>query len=854
MQTLTKSSSNHKSTRVLFLLQLLNNNNPTITTTTTTTTNSIKQQQHINSYSTNLSKLAVSYKQWFNTHKNPQFDQIFTALSQNDAVEDITLNLRLSERTVLDILHYGSKTKGDVLSCLKFFDYAGRQQPGTFRHTRATFNAMFKILSKSKPMSLMLDFLHSFAKVNHNVRFYDTLVMGYAVAGKTEVALELFGKLRFKGVDLNGFAYHVLLNALVEDTCYNAADVIVKHISRRGLENDVTHAILTKSFCKQGRVDEAEAFLLKLVREGLMVNGHALSYVVDALCTSKRFERAADLMEVFKQSNVESMELAYGVWVRNLVHFNKLDSALDFLKTKKLEEGYIPGVFRYNALVCRLLKEKRLDEVFDLLMEMKEDEISPDKLTMNATLSLFCKAGMVNSALELYSLSSEFGLSVNLMAYNYLINTLCGDGSTDEAYRVLRNSIEQRRFPGKKTFDILADALCRDRKFDKMKDLFVVALEQNFTLNDNSYDKIICTLCRVGKVEDAYLMHGELTKYNKAVSEKTYLCLIDSFIQLDRGDIAARLLIEMQEKGHHPSPFLFRDVIRCICKMENPEKQFVTLFILLLPRYGSDIKFYKFFIVGAGHANKPELARQVYETMRSNVDEPIPSIDIVMLQSYLKNNRISDAKKFFFLLKSNRKIGTKLYNPMVVGLCKAGQIEYALEVLEEMRGKGLTPSNDCYENLIQSLCSSGQYKTAIELVDNLVTDRGHITPFIGNVFLLHSLKSKELYKAWNNFGKSSQISKLGQLVRLFSIWFRDNRFPSIDDLEKEIQQCFYLNIYTYNLLLRKLSINDIDDACQLFTRICRKGHEPNRWTYEILVQGLDKHGRTGQAKKYRDEM
>ena len=31
----------------------------------------------------------------------------------------------------------------------------------------------------------------------HRVSFYDTLVMGYAAAGKLEIALQLFAKMRF---------------------------------------------------------------------------------------------------------------------------------------------------------------------------------------------------------------------------------------------------------------------------------------------------------------------------------------------------------------------------------------------------------------------------------------------------------------------------------------------------------------------------------------------------------------------------------------------------------------------------------------------------------------------------------
>ncbi|PQQ18326.1 pentatricopeptide repeat-containing protein [Prunus yedoensis var. nudiflora] len=477
--------------------------------------------------------VVLSFKEWFKSRNDELIDRIFQILKttgDDNTVLDLDnsngvsfhyhhrssadlalaqLNLRLSETFVLEVLRYGSSGH-DVLSCLKFFDWVGRQHG--FNHTRATFNAIFKILSRAKLMSLMLDFLSTYRKQRyaHCVRFHDTLVMGYAVAGKPDIALQLFGKMRFQGLDLDVFAYHVLLNALVEENCFDAVQVIAKQISLRGFENEITHSIMLKWYCKQNLLDDAEKYLRKMLSDGRAVNGHAVSVLVDALCKNNKFEQAGKLVEEFQGAGVELMESAYGVWIRDLVHAG------------------------------RLLREDRLEEVCDLLMEMKDGQICPDKVTMNAALCFFCKAGMVDIALELYNSKSEFGFSPSSMAYNYLINTFCGDGSVDEAYRVLKNSMEQ-------------DALCREGKLDKMKELVIFALERNFMPSGSTYDKFITTLCRTKRVEDGYLIHGELNRINKVARKSTYFNLIHGFNQSSRGDIAARLLIEMQEKGHSPT-------------------------------------------------------------------------------------------------------------------------------------------------------------------------------------------------------------------------------------------------------------------------------------------------------------
>ncbi|XP_038694338.1 pentatricopeptide repeat-containing protein At1g71210, mitochondrial-like isoform X2 [Tripterygium wilfordii] len=814
----------------------------------------------------NAKDVVFSFKEWFKRGNIVLLDRIFEVLSAHDEDDansrlaaDLALsqlNLRLSESFVLTVLDHGARHH-EVLSCLKFFDWAGRQ--GGFHHTRVTLHAIFSILARAKLMSLVLDYLADYGKHRYcyNVSFYNVLVMGYAVAGKPDVALQVFGRMRFKGLDLDGFSYHVLLNALVEQSCFDAVEVVEKQIFNGGFENDITYSILVKNLCKQNLLDEAEAYLRDLVSRGQPFSGGALAIIVDALCKKKQYGKAMELMEEFKQWGLAPMNDAYGACLGNLVQAGKVEGALEFLWDKKSLEGYVPHLFRYNILLCKLLRESRLKEVCDLLTDMKENDISPDKVTMNAALCLFCKAGMSDVALELYNSRDEFGLSPNSLAFNYLINTLCGDGSIDEAYRVLNNSINQGYFPSAKTFSILADALCREGKIDRMKELVFNFPEKNFRQRDLIVDKFISALCMAQRVEDGYLMFGDLNRLTKVATRNTYVNLIHGFINISKGDFAARLLIEMQEKGYHATPAMFRAVVICLCNMENPITQFFKLLEMQLSRHEPNCHIYNNFIAGAGHAKKPELAREVFEMMHRSGIEPNISSDILMLQSYLKSQRISDASNFFCDLCQRRNVGRKLWNAMVVGLCKANRIDMALDIFTKMKSAGMVPSNECCEEVVKLLCSGGYYDLVVNFINELEKQGRRISSFIGNTLLFHSLRTQELYEAWvlarGVQDETSSIAMLGQLIGAFCGRLRVSS-EHIERWEELIEPCFPLNLYTYNMLLRRLSWNHIDHACQLFNRICQKGYEPNQWTYDILIHGLVQHGRTAEARRREEEM
>jgi pentatricopeptide repeat protein len=252
------------------------------------------------------------------------------------------------------------------------------------------------------------------------------------------------------------------------------------------------------------------------------------------------------------------------------------------------------------------------------------------------------------------------------MAYKYLILTLCWDGSVKEAYSVFKSSIGNGLFLDRQTFTTLASVLCRECKVDEMKELMHLAVKRGFTPSAVTYDKFILALCQAGRVEDGYLIHGEL---NNTTCGLSYSKMIMGFIKSNKGDIAARLLVEMKEKHFGLTRPLCRAVICSLLDMDNPIPRVFNL-LDMLTHGKPDIQIFNFFIDGAVHANKSDLAREVYELMlRSNIVPTIVSQALV-LNSYLRSRRIFYALNFFDSLRRQGVMSKKLYTSMVIGLCK----------------------------------------------------------------------------------------------------------------------------------------------------------------------------------------
>lgn len=775
--------------------------------------------------------LVSSFKDWFRATRNPLYDGIFRILrTQEGPVADATLcrlNLQLSESLVLDVLKYG-KSEKEVLACLRFFDWAGRQ--GGFYHTRATFHAMFKILSRKKLMWLMLKFLDKYVQKSyvHQVRYYDTLVIGYSVAGKLETALHVFGRMRFSGVDLDQFAYHVLLNSLVEHSHFDVADMILNQIQLRGLVNDATHSIVLKLFCKQNKLDMAEQYLNSLIADSgngkVGSKGVLIGNLVDDFCKYKQFQKANNLVDVARTLGIVPMQQAYGVWIGNLIKAGNLDGAFEFIRSKKEDDGYVPDIYRYNMLVYSLLNQNRLEDMLDLMMEMIQQGILPNEITMSAILCFFCKVGMVDPALELYNFSTEFGISLNRMSYNYLMQALFSNMNSNEPYDLMEAALKEGYYPGKRIIYFM--------------------------------DKNIQALCQSGRLETGWYIYNLLKSLKMKVRKDTYFRLIRGLYKEGRGDIASNLFMEMQLKGHKPSPELFRAVVRNLCEMDGAEDLYFRLLQEQLSLYESCPAIYNCFIDAAGHAKKPELAKQVYDMMLNSEIEPNLKSDILLFQSYLKNYKIVDALNFFDDLSKRRVVRRKLWNPVIIGLCKVGEIDLALKKFWEMRADNQNPSMESYEELVKALCGDRKYLMAFKIIDDLQNIGRPISSFIGNIILLHSLTSREIYHEWINFANSQNVRpgtlKLGKLIHSFINSMKGEE--DVRNLEELIRQCFPPDLYTHNLLLRRLCITTMSYAYEYFKKFPEKGFEPNRWTYNIVVQGLKRFGWVHEADQLMEEV
>ncbi|KAJ4756593.1 Pentatricopeptide repeat-containing protein [Rhynchospora pubera] len=831
-----------------------------------------------------------AFSQWFLSHpsnsSNSLLDRIYSALASTSDEHTLdhslsSLDPPLSESFLLSFLSHKPFLDSAIhdsnellLLKLRFFDWSGRRKP--YRHSRSVYHALFQLLKKSNKSPLILQWLQLFSTSHKPSRlphphphpsFYDTLVIGYAVAGKPEIALGIFGRIRFSGLMLQTFTIRVLLNSLVENSLFSFCDSLFPLLPRT---DPIAVSIRIKAMCMRKNLGSAES-LLRSLPSRLAAREVPACVLVTAFCKRGKYAKARKVVDDFPSGDV------YRVWLNCLVKKGKLSEAMGFLADKKVKEDYIPDSTVYCSLIMRLLRGNHLSEAYDLLAEMMEEGIPPTRVTMSAALRFFCKAGFVDVALNLYRSRRELGIDPGGPTFDHLIRALCADGDYDRAYNVVGDSMRKGHFPGRQAFATLARALCRKVKLNQVRTLLDAAVQQEVRPAADILARYMAALCKVGNLTEACLVPhtgkdsvGTMESMYKHKS--TYISMIRAFALLDRIDTLPRLVIEMQEMGHVPSRNLYRTVIVSLCKMHRYGDVLGLLSEQLQRRNLDERTCYHYFIYGAAHAGTPDLAREIYNRMVSAGIEPNWESELFLLHGYLKSSKISDALNFFEFLRGRKEPTTKMYNVMIVGLCRASLPDQAVDFWKEAREKKLIPSLESYEQLSLALGSVKDYTTLVKVLDDFRETGRPVTAFLCNVVLSHTLKNRDLLRVWfklreeskdtDSYGaelnelphnQSSARMLLGQLIAAFSGGIRTKE--NLDKVAEEYEKYFPMDLYTYNMLLRAFAVERrMDLARELFNRMYEKGYWPNRWSFDTMVLGFCKVGDKGEAERWRDAM
>ncbi|CAD6257650.1 unnamed protein product [Miscanthus lutarioriparius] len=350
----------------------------------------------------------------------------------------------------------------------------------------------------------------------------------------------------------------------------------------------------------------------------------------------------------------------FDLMTRRGVRTGKAGAGLDFYeKVKSQFSGFDPGLVTLTSVVHALGLEGRTGEMAELMREMECKGMNADAVFYGSMIHGYMSRGFLMEGLREHRSMLEKGIEADVTNYTTVIDGLCREGSVEKVMGFLD---EMERVDAKP--------------------------------NLITYTSLVGGFCKRDRLEDAFSIVRKLEQTGVVVDEYVYSILIDSLCKMEDLDRAFSLLTEMENKGIKASIITYNAIINGLCKAGHTEKA-----LEISEGVAADNFTYSTLLHGY-----------------------IKRGDITGVMA-IKDRRlkVNDAWSLFHKMpEMGLRPNTITYHTIIDKLCKAEEVDKALELFDEYRKDSGFSTAVVHECLTKALCNGGKVDMADQIFYDLV--------------------------------------------------------------------------------------------------------------------------------------
>ncbi|KAJ4765213.1 Pentatricopeptide repeat-containing protein [Rhynchospora pubera] len=226
---------------------------------------------------------------------------------------------------------------------------------------------------------------------------------------------------------------------------------------------------------------------------------------------------------------------------------------------------------------------------------------------------------------------------------------------------------------------------------------------------------------------------------------------------------------------------------------------------------------------------------------------------------------LGDMNSALELLDEMRKLGYSpdivTYNTLVNGLCKANQVNKAYSFLKRLRLKGLVvPNVITFTSVISSYCKLGKMNDARKVFDEMLHSGIKPNRVTYNVLIDGYGKNGDIHSACMMYDRMMHGGCPADIITITSLingYCMNNQLDQAMRLWNEMGlKGLRPNVYTYSVMIHYLcKLNRLEDAIRFLDELTmREDIVPKAFVYNPVLDGLCRIGNVDKANRILTEM
>ena len=512
---------------------------------------------------------------------------------------------------------------------------------------------------------------------------------------------EILNKINKKGINPDISTYNYLLNSCYVTSNIETAEKLIEEIFdiTSPVQPDLsTYNILLKGIsCRidliQGNNSNSASEKSKLIikMDNLLEdlkssstnkpNDVTINTVLDILIKAGEIKRAWDLFDKMKSDyGVEPDKYSYSTIIKALKYDldpTKLEKAFGILEFLKNKTSNLNDEIIFNCLLDVCVRLGKMDKAEKAFQDMKENKITPSKITY---------AIMIKGFGQLYNLERAF-----------------------EIFEEMNNS---NVAPNEIIYGVLLNACVRSSNIEKVTQVYNEMKNKSIQMNVILYTTLIKAYTKVkdlNKALDVYtsMKNDSLVEKNIIVHNAMLDCCVECNNVEKMNEIYEYIKLKAIEDENHPQPDLitYSTVIKGYCRAKEISQVF-KIYDYLKSRedFKLDEVVYNSILDGCAKSGSIERAESIFIEMKEKGIERSNVTYSILIKLYSNSKQEEKALSLLEeLLQNNIKPGLIVYTCLIQTCLKSKKFDKAIELFELMKTQKLNPDHVLY-NIIVNGC------------------------------------------------------------------------------------------------------------------------------------------------------
>ncbi|XP_047978563.1 pentatricopeptide repeat-containing protein At1g62910-like isoform X2 [Salvia hispanica] len=366
---------------------------------------------------------------------------------------------------------------------------------------------------------------------------------------------------------------------------------------------------------------------------------------------------------------------------------------------------------------------------------------------------------------------------------------------------------------------------------------------------------------RIVEPDDAIDEFRNMLRMHPPPSVIDFTKLLSVVVKMQKYSLALHMFDKMLQRNALVNDYTFNIAIDCFCRLERPDFGFAILGSFFKRGYKPDVVTFTTLIKGLLLVRRiPEAAKLCWRLSAEQLCNPDERTYSVMINGLCKAGGIHEALELLSRLeKGNCKLDVYAYNIVIDGLCKNRKVDDALQLFSTLGDKGISPDVVTYNSIIEGLCNHSRGKEAEDMLRKMISIKVFPDVVTCSIFVDALCREGRMEEAEHMLVKMRQIDVQPNIVTYNALI---NGYCLQGEMDKArnifqlaVKSGIKSDVTSYSSLMNGYcKMGRIDEVCHLFTMIRAKGLKRNVVSYSIMLEALFHDGQCEEGLKLFKEM